>query len=374
MTNGFRIRVETGVEGVERLRQDWLRVYSTVESPTLSHDWRWVATLAATLFDDDLLLCSVYAESIPVAIFYFWRGHKKVGPFLYRALEGLTHSEFIVLSDSLVNPNYLATPLLRFVLKALRDNEKTRWDVFSVSNCSERSFLCQLDGIHSHVEKTNNANAYFVCRSPDDLRVLSGKQIKNVSRCCRRAERELGAVDITVSTAESLQGDFTLFTELENSGWKGEAGERTSILASGQHAVAFFRRLIENFSERGDVLIYTLYIGEVIGASALCLRIGSIMYIYKITYNEKLSQYSPGGILLLHLFTEMAHSSTMSEINLLTCPEWSKRWHLNVASVNQIRFYSNSYRATLFRIMRGCRNVWMVCVTFILKQFKHSAD
>lgn len=372
MGDGLRIRVETGMEGVQRLRQDWLCVYSTLTCPMLCHDWRWVATLADTLFDDDMLLCCVYAESTPVAIFYFWRRHKKIGPFYYCALEGLTNSEFIVLSDSLVSPNYLNAPLLRFVLKELRDNKETSWDVFSVNNCSERSFLCQLDGIAANVEKTNNANAYFVCHTPEALSALSQKQKKNVSRCYRRAERELGALDIVVSTAESLQRDFTLFAELENKGWKGEAGERTSILASGEHAVAFYKRLIENFSLHEDVLIYTLYIGSVIGASAFCLRTGSILYVYKITYNEKLSQYSPGGILLLHIFTEMARADTIDEVNLLTCPEWSKRWHLQSASIKQIRFYSNSYRATLFRLLRLCRNIGIGCVAGISTLYKRA--
>lgn len=356
-SSNMRLRVEVGISGLESLSEDWRNLSGRLDRVTLCHDLRWVTTLTKHLFAESMLFCLVYAESFPVAIFYLWRGLKVRGSFKYCALEGPTNAEFIVLADALIDPDYRQAALLHFVLKELNKKGETAWDVFSFSNCSERSSLCNLNNLDVYTEDTDNANAYVMCRSLDDLSELSRKQIKNIRRCERRAGSELGEVTFERSDPTTVKKYFESFIALENSGWKGDVGAATSIMASGEHAINFYHELLDAFSTNDDVKLYLLKFNEQIAAASICLRVGSVVHIYKIAYNEDLHQYSPGGMLLLHIFEAMAEEPGIDEVNLMTCPSWSKRWHMRTARVKQIRIYSHSYRATLFRTVRFVRNI-----------------
>jgi len=357
ISSRLRLIVKVGVHGLDSLRDNWEQLFNRLEYATLCHDFRWVRTLTEKLFSDSLLFCAVYADDALVAVFYLWRGEKIRGSFRYIALEGPTNAEFIVLADALILPEYREASLFRFVLSELSKRTDTLWDVFSFSNCSERSLLRRMHGIDVLVEDTDNANAYVPCKNTQDLEALSGKQIKNIRRCERRASSDIGDVRIDCSSEETIFDFFNEFLALENSGWKGGAGSATSILASGARAVAFYHCLLEQYSGSGDLKIYMLRFNHQLAASAICIRVRSVVSIYKIAYNEALHSYSPGGMLLYHILKMMAEEPDIDEVNLMTCPHWSKRWHMPTAKVQQIRTYSHSYRATFFRMARFFRNL-----------------
>jgi|GEM_PF-6061537 len=351
----FHVKTVFGNAGLDEVFREWQSIYLSISSPTLSHDWRWIATLAESLYQNSLMVNVVYSGVYPVAIFYFWRGQRQQGPLHYFSIESPTSAEFVVLSDALIRPNYLHAPLLKTVLDSLRKNRKTRWDVFSASNCTERSLINQLLESQSHLESTENSNAFVLCRTPNDLKVLARKQVRNVRRFERKAVIKFRSLSLTVSNRHTVDNDFDKFMQIEDSGWKGADGKHSSIRSSGGHAVNFYHTLIARFGGSDDVQIYHLKFGSDIAASAIALINGSVLQIFKIAYNETYKPYSPGSILLLKLFEAMAESDDIVEVNLLTNPEWCRRWHMFEVPVNQIRFYSFSLKATSFRLMRALK-------------------
>ena len=86
---------------------------------------------------------------------------------------------------------------------------------------------------------------------------------------------------------------------IEASGWKGEQG--TAILSDPQ-TEEFFTRLAHVAAEQGWLRLYLLYSGDrcVAAQYALCYR--KILYLMKFGYDAEWSSFSPGTLLLKHLF------------------------------------------------------------------------
>lgn len=84
------------------------------------------------------------------------------------------------------------------------------------------------------------------------------------------------------------------FLTLEHSGWK--KGHGTSLL-SCPHDTAFIRETVERYAAQENVLISELTVGDEVAACAINLRSGNKVYAFKIGWNEKFAEASPG---LLH--------------------------------------------------------------------------
>lgn len=86
------------------------------------------------------------------------------------------------------------------------------------------------------------------------------------------------------------------FLTLELMGWKGR--ERTA-LASDRFQAAFMREAIHRMSEQDMVRVHTLTLdGETIAALIVFIERG-IAYTWKTAYDETLSHFSPGALLMI---------------------------------------------------------------------------
>lgn len=122
----------------------------------------------------------------------------------------------------------------------------------------------------------------------------SSSRRKSVRRNRNRLEK-YGPVGFRLVThPRDVSGALRHFLKLEHEGWKGEHG--TSLL-SCPHDSAFIRELVEKYAAQDDVLISQLTVGDEIAACAVNLRSGNKVYAFKIGWNEKFAEASPG---LLH--------------------------------------------------------------------------
>lgn len=125
---------------------------------------------------------------------------------------------------------------------------------------------------------------------------LKAHHFREFRRLWRRlSEKGELAYHVSRHPDDIRQGCETFLT-LELMGWKGR--ERTAM-ASDRFQAAFAREAIHRLAEQDMVRVHTLTLdGEVIAALLVMIEKG-IAYTWKTAYDETLSAYSPGTLLMI---------------------------------------------------------------------------
>jgi hypothetical protein len=127
---------------------------------------------------------------------------------------------------------------------------------------------------------------------------ISSRSRRNFRRLLRQLG-ELGQLDYDVARNPSdVRIALEEFLLLENAGWKGR--QRTSLAADRFHA-AFTREAVNNLAERDLCRIHSFKLdGKVIASLIVFVQSGHA-WTWKTTYDETLSQYSPGTLLIMRI-------------------------------------------------------------------------
>lgn len=241
------------------------------------------------------------------------------------------------------------------VTRAVGEQEGN-WDVCELEGFSERSHLGRLSEIAFTRMPCENRSAYIRCKSDEDLRILSSKYLREIGRFTRRATEAYGQVALELEPAGTLDEVFDEFVRIEDAGWKGSRGMRTSIVCTGEQGIAFYRQLHKEFGATGDCKIVFLRFGDIRVAAGFALHTAGCWHLYKIGYDEQYAKYSPGNVMLKLLINEMARDQAAVEINLVTCPGWVKPWHMDSEALSSVVIYGNSIMARTIRFLRAVRN------------------
>ena len=127
---------------------------------------------------------------------------------------------------------------------------------------------------------------------------ISKSSRRNMKRLLRQLG-ELGQFEYDVARSPSdVRIAFEEFLLLENAGWKGR--QRTSLAADRFHA-AFAREAVNSLAERDLCRIHSFKLdGRVIASLVVFVQSGHA-WTWKTTYDEALSQYSPGTLLIMRV-------------------------------------------------------------------------
>ncbi|MES2322143.1 MAG: GNAT family N-acetyltransferase [Pseudomonadota bacterium] len=134
----------------------------------------------------------------------------------------------------------------------------------------------------------------------------------------------------SITDTAAMSGAIERYVALEGAGWKGRKG---TAIGSKPEQYRFYRDLMLQASQEGNAMVCELWFGERLAASRLILRQGQVHVMLKTGYDENLSTYSPGRLLLLAVIEnafasfpgELLEFYTDADANLL---EWctGKRW------------------------------------------------
>jgi CelD/BcsL family acetyltransferase involved in cellulose biosynthesis len=120
---------------------------------------------------------------------------------------------------------------------------------------------------------------------------LSKSRYKDLARVRRRLE-DRGKVEWRlVRDSERLAEAGENFLRLEHMGWKGEQG---SSLLSLPARASFFRAVVQNFGETGDVFFCELLCDGDVVSSTSNLISGDVGYAFKVGWDPRFAQMSPG--------------------------------------------------------------------------------
>lgn len=142
---------------------------------------------------------------------------------------------------------------------------------------------------------------------------------------CRRRLTEAHRLDFewTTPDRDALESLLDEGLRVEASGWKGRAG--TAIVSEPATAM-FYRELARWASSEGWLRLGFLRVDGRAGAFELALEKDGVVSLVKGGYDEALSRFGP-GVLLLHDLLESAFARGVKEVDLLGGSELYKlRW------------------------------------------------
>jgi CelD/BcsL family acetyltransferase involved in cellulose biosynthesis len=347
----LQVNILQGEDAINLLKADWIKLLSNISTPSLEQDWRWNAVLVKNIFKSRFSLLSIHAGTEPIALFPLQTKTIKHAGIVFKALSNLSDDRFIDLSDALIHPDWLDKPLLQAIKQYLA---KTNIDLLEFSEFTDRSLLSTLSTEGWLAEPARFQNAYAPCTTPEDLKTLSKKHIKNIERLSSKAEMELGEAILEIIIGKDIQpSDMEDLFDIENSGWKAAAG--TSILATNTQS--FYEEVVSALSDTKDAYVIFLKLGTRRIASALAFKAGARLYIHKIAYRDELKEFGSGNIMLLNLFRAMASSAEVNEVNLVTCPLWCERWHLQTSDRLSLRCLNSNIKGKIFLLLLKIKKI-----------------
>jgi CelD/BcsL family acetyltransferase involved in cellulose biosynthesis len=116
----------------------------------------------------------------------------------------------------------------------------------------------------------------------------------------RRYERRLQADGLEprmarITAPHAMVAAVERYAQLEGAGWKGRHG---TALGSTREQYDFYRNLMLQAAERGQAVVYELWLNDKLAASRLALYHGAMLVMLKTSYDESFAQYAPGRLLL----------------------------------------------------------------------------
>jgi CelD/BcsL family acetyltransferase involved in cellulose biosynthesis len=123
---------------------------------------------------------------------------------------------------------------------------------------------------------------------------VGGSRLKRVRRARRALERAHGPVGQVDRAGDDEAVEH--FLALEAAGWKGRAG---TAMACRPTDAAFFRETCRRFAQHGRLEVRSLEVADGPVAMQVALRGGDGLFHFKVAYDERYGDFSPGVQLLV---------------------------------------------------------------------------
>ncbi len=196
----------------------------------------------------------------------------------------------------------------------------------------------QTHALTMNVELGNSFEDYWNSRSKN--------LVKNMRRYQNRLQEEHGATELRIITApECMHDAVARFGKLESNGWKAQAGTAVNIEnVQGQ----FYAEVMTHFAETGQAKVVEYWLDDKLAASRLLLSNTDMTIIIKTAYDESLSKFAPGRLLLKdyieHAFTEEKTSSVEFYTN--ATPD-QLAWATGQRHISHVMLFRAAYQARI---------------------------
>ena len=165
------------------------------------------------------------------------------------------------------------------------------------------------------VEFEDGARAALHAGADLDQMVSSSRR-KQMRRMARKLA-ELGKVETRIVSGADVEEEMEAFFTLEASGWKGR---RRTALASSIRTLALARGFLRGLSREGRVKIASLELDGAPVAAAVLVYSGGTAFYWKIAYDERFSDYSPGALLMVELSRLLLADPDFTMLDSCTLP------------------------------------------------------
>ncbi|MDR7295153.1 CelD/BcsL family acetyltransferase involved in cellulose biosynthesis [Pelomonas aquatica] len=183
------------------------------------------------------------------------------------------------------------------------------------------------------------------------------KLMQNMRRYLRRLQSEGGRERVDVVTApELMAAAVDRYAALESRGWKGRKG---TAVRSDNAQGRFYADVMRCFAERGEAMVYELWLGEDLLASRMMLSRGGMTVMLKTAFDENFERFAPGRILLLRTLEDLFKRTPGGVVEFYTDAEadllaWStsQRW------INHVSVYRHRGLPWFYELLRRGGRSW----------------
>lgn len=333
----LHLTAHRGLEGLQALRDDWLRLTEADERYWLSFAWQEAYlrncfgaandVVYYALRDDQGRVLAILPME-PTTAFV-----RRV-PFSCLQIVGSLGNGITFLAsgaDFPADSPTVAAEALRQLISGLRGRPNAPALVLIGRASMESTALiaARLLGVPSHAQVAVGGWRWLDVNRPYE-RVsasLSGK-FKISLRSCHRNLAATGNVSVGCSTVggPSFDNDYREFLTVESSGWKGVEGTRSGLLVD---PTTNQRRFIETLARPEGALsaeVHWMRLNGNVIAAQLWFRYRHTRIAFKIGYLEEFAKYQPGHLLLAHIIRESCTDPTIRSIDFISGFAWLDKW------------------------------------------------
>jgi CelD/BcsL family acetyltransferase involved in cellulose biosynthesis len=283
------------------------------------------ALAAAAVFGGDAGAVLVWSGTAPRRLLGFFPG--RIEPRRYGiklpVLVGWTHP-YAPLGTPLVERE-AAEPVVAAWLAHLADNRRLPGLLLLPYLPAEGPFAITLDAIirraQMPAEDFNVRHRAQLVPGDDRLLYVEHTLGQHRQKELRRSVRRLGDIGALLFTTATEPAPVTAairdFFELESRGWKGLAG---TAAASHDDIRGFMTAAAAGLAAEGKVAISRILIDGRAIAVAVTLRSADTAWFWKIVYDEKFAQHSPGVILSFCVTEDLVEDQTIVRTDSCATP------------------------------------------------------
>jgi hypothetical protein len=316
-----------GLSGLERLTQEWTRLLESMPDACFNHFPGWYRAYLASYDCDpeNVWFIAAYRNEQLVAICPLQYQRHRV-PLLQPRYLGTLEGDELQLSDFIFAPVADNASLLYELTQWLRAQRTLRWDVLRLLQVSENSslgFAARRRSPTLTLAADYNASAFFDTSGTYDqaTRAMASKMRSNLRRRARLAATTAPLRFESCRGPEAVRVAFEIFLDIESSGWKGAAGDRSSIRCRPR-VLAFYTELVREFMVRNECVINLLWHGERAIAGQLGLHVGRTLYILKVGYRDENPTLAPGILLQDGTIRHACEHPEVDVLNMVNDPPW----------------------------------------------------
>jgi CelD/BcsL family acetyltransferase involved in cellulose biosynthesis len=300
---------------LEPVADEWRELAARALEPNIFYEPAF-ALQAAKIFGRDTGALLVWSGTSPRKLLGFFPG--RIEPRRYGlklpVLVGWTHP-YAPLGTPLVERE-AAEPVIAAWLAHLADDPELPGLVLLPLLPTDGPFATALDAIvrraqmpvadfntHQRAQLVPDGDRLFYVE-----RTLGQHRHKELRRYVRRLG-DVGALLFTTATEqESVAGAIEDFLTLESRGWKGKAGT-AAVLDDDVHG--FITAAVAGLAAEGKVAINRIFIDGRAIAVTITLRSADTAWFWKIVYDEKFAQHSPGVVLTFAVTEDLVEDTTL---------------------------------------------------------------
>jgi CelD/BcsL family acetyltransferase involved in cellulose biosynthesis len=300
---------------LETIADEWRELAARALEPNVFYEPAF-ALPAAKIFGCDAGALLVWSGTSPRKLLGFFPA--RIEPRRYGlklpVLVGWTHT-YAPLGTPLVERE-AAEPVIAAWLAHLADNPELPGLLLLPLLPTDSPFATALDAIVRRAQMpvadfNTHQRAQLV---PDDDRLfyvertLGRHRHKELRRYVRRLG-DVGALLFTTATEqEAVAAAIEDFFTLELRGWKGKAGT-AAVLDDDVHG--FITAAMVSLAAEGKVAINRIFIDGRAIAVTITLRSADTAWFWKIVYDEKFAQHSPGVVLTFAVTEDLVEDTTL---------------------------------------------------------------
>ncbi|MDR2837670.1 MAG: GNAT family N-acetyltransferase [Azonexus sp.] len=178
----------------------------------------------------------------------------------------------------------------------------------------------------------------------------------NIRRYFNRIEREVANSGLLSRCApDEMTVGITRFGQLESAGWKGEAGTAVSIdNAQGR----FYTEVLSNFAAAGQAEVCELTFDGQLAASRLLIGNEQMLVIVKTAYDETLSRFAPGRLLLYRLLEREVARQPQRVVEFYTnATRDQAEWATFSSAIHTIQLFRSERAVIFYTLLRTAKRL-----------------